>query len=71
MLFRACGVRKPIISLGRFAQQGYWSDLRPGTGTRFRDRNPDPTQPNTVAQGREFALCQKDADGTLDDSWSE
>ena len=28
VLFQACAVQKPILSLGRLAQQGYWSDLR-------------------------------------------
>ena len=31
----------PILSLGRLAQQGYWSDLRGDTGTHFF---PDKTQ---------------------------
>ena len=26
VLFHACAVQKPIPSLGRLAQQGYWSD---------------------------------------------
>ena len=28
-------IQKPILSLGRLAQQGYWSDLRADTGTLF------------------------------------
>ena len=28
VLFHACAVQKPILSLGRLAHQGYWSDLR-------------------------------------------
>ena len=32
VLFHACAVQKPIPSLGRLAQQGYWSDLRADTG---------------------------------------
>ena len=28
VLFHACAVQKPILSLGCLAQQGYWSDLR-------------------------------------------
>ena len=36
VLFQAlCAVQKPILSLGRLAQQGYWSDLRADTGTLF------------------------------------
>ena len=59
VLFHACDVQKPIIFLGCLAQQEYWSNLRPVTGTRFfRDRNPDPKQPNTVAQGKEFVLVK-------------
>ena len=27
VLFHACAVQRPILSLGRVAQQGYWSDL--------------------------------------------
>ena len=37
----ACAVQKPILSLSRLAQQGYWSDLRAETGTLFF---PDKTQ---------------------------
>ena len=56
VLFHACAVQKPILSLGRLAQQEYWSDLRADTGTLFF---PDKTQTKrTVAQGREFVLCQ-------------
>ena len=35
VLFHACAVQKPILSLGRLAQQGYWSDLRADTWTLF------------------------------------
>ena len=35
MLFHARAVQKPILSLGRLAQRGYWSDLRADTGTLF------------------------------------
>ena len=35
VLFPACAVQKPILSLGRLAQQGFWSDLRADTGTLF------------------------------------
>ena len=35
VLFHACAVQKPILSLGRLAQQGYWSDLRAHTGTQL------------------------------------
>ena len=41
VLFHACAELKPILSLGRLAQQGYWSDLRADTGTLFF---PDKTQ---------------------------
>ena len=41
VLFHACAVQKPILSLGRLAQQVYWSDLRADTGTLFL---PDKTQ---------------------------
>ena len=41
VLFHACAVQKPILSLGRLAQQEYWSDLRADTGTLFF---PDKTQ---------------------------
>ena len=41
VLFHACAVQKPILSLGRLAQQEYWSDLRADTGTLFYlDRTP-------------------------------
>ena len=35
VLFHACAVQKPILSLDRLAQHGYWSDLRADTGTLF------------------------------------
>ena len=35
VLFQACAVLKPILSLGCLAQQGYWSDLRADTGRLF------------------------------------
>ena len=35
VLFHACAVQKPILSLGRLAQQGYWSDLSADTGTLY------------------------------------
>ena len=41
VLFHACAVQKPILSLGRLAQRGYWSDLRADIGTLFF---PDETQ---------------------------
>ena len=33
VLFHACAVQEPILSLGRIAQQVYWTDLRADTGT--------------------------------------
>ena len=33
VLFHACAVQKPILSLGCLARQGYWSDLRAEAGT--------------------------------------
>ena len=33
--FLACAVQKPILSLGRLAQQECWSDFRADTGTLF------------------------------------
>ena len=69
VLFHACAVQKPILSLGCHAQQGYWSDLRADTGTLFF---PDKIQTKrTVAQGREFVLCQRDVGCALVDSWCE
>ena len=35
VLFHACAVQKPILSLGRLAQQVHWSDLHANTGTLF------------------------------------
>ena len=35
VLFHACAVQKPILSLGCLAQHEYWSDLRADTGTLF------------------------------------
>ena len=35
VLFHACAVQKPILSLGRIPQHGYWTDLRADTGTLF------------------------------------
>ena len=53
MLFYACAVQKPNLSLGCVAQQGFWSDLRADIGALF-------FPPHTVAQGREFVLCVSD-----------
>ena len=44
VLFHVCAVQKPILSLGRLAQQGHWGDLRADTGTQFF---PDKTQNET------------------------
>ena len=41
VLFHACAVQKPILSLGCLGQQEYWSDLRVDSGTLF---SPDKTQ---------------------------
>ena len=41
VLFHACAVQKPILSLGCLAQQVHWSDLLADTGTLFF---PDKTQ---------------------------
>ena len=73
VIFHACDIRQPILSLGCLAQQGCWSDLRADTGTLFfPDRTQtQQTQPNTVAQGRSFVLRQREADGTLGDGWCE
>ena len=35
VLFHACAVQKPILSLACLAQQLYWSDFRADTGTLF------------------------------------
>ena len=35
VLFRACDVQKPILSLGCLAKQRYESDVRADTGTQF------------------------------------
>ena len=73
VLFHACAVQKPILSLCGLSLQGSWSDLRADTGTLFF---PDKTQTkrshtHTVAQGREFVLCQRDDGCAFHDSWSE
>ena len=39
VLFHACAVQKPILSLGCLAQQEYWGDLRADTGTLFFSDN--------------------------------
>ena len=68
VLFHACAVQTPILSLGRLAQQGYWSDLRTDTGTLFF---PDKTQ----TKRSHTQLHKEQSLGTmiaaLDDSWSE
>ena len=72
MLFHACVVQKPIMSLGCLAQQEYCSDLRADIGTLlFFDKKQTKHSQNTVAQGREFVLCHRDVDGALVDSWCE
>ena len=73
VLFHACEVQTPILSLGCLAQQGYWSDLRADTGTLFFPDKIQTKRSHTqyIAQGREFVLGHRDVDGALDDSWSE
>ena len=71
VLFHACTVQKPILSLGCLAQQVYWSDLRADTGTLFFLDKAQTKRSHTVAQGREFVICQRDDGCAFDDSWCE
>ena len=72
VLYHACAVQKPILSLGCLAQQGYRSDLRADTGTLFF---PDKTQTkhsqSHLHKERELVLCQRDVNCALVDSWCE
>ena len=72
VLFHACAVQKPILSLGRLAQQGHSSDLRADTGTLFF---PDKTQTKRshtqLHKEESLFFCQRDDGCALDDSWSE
>ena len=60
------------LSLGCLAQQGYWSDLRADTDALFF---PNKIQTHhsqtTLAQGREFVLCQRGCWWRLADRWCE
>ena len=56
-----------ILSLGRLAQQGCWSDLRADTGTLF---SPDKIQAKH-SQTLWFVLCQRDVGRALVDRWCE
>ena len=60
---RVCGSETHFVS---------WLSRSPGlVHCSFLTRS-DETQPNTVAQGREFVLCQRDVDCVrLVDSWCE
>ena len=72
VLFHACAVQKSILSLGRLAQQVYWSDLCADTGTLFF---PDKTQTKRchkqLHKEESLFFCQRDGGCALDDSWSE
>ena len=61
------------LSLGRPAQQGYWSDLRADTGTLFfRTRSRRKVAKQTQWHKEESFFFVKGMNGcALDDSWSE
>ena len=72
VLFHACEVLKPILSLGCLPQHGYWSDLRADTGTLFfLDKIQTKHSQTQFAQGREVVLCERDVGCALVDSWCE
>ena len=73
VLFHTCEVQKPIFSLLVVSLSRCTGVIFAQTHVHcsFLTRSRHTTQPNTVAQGREFVLCQRDADGTLGDSWCE
>ena len=63
VLFHACEVQKPILSLGCLAQQGCWSDLRALVHCSYSQ-----TQLRKEAS---FVPCQRDDGCTFVDSWCE
>ena len=72
VLFYACAVQKPILSLGCLAQWVYWSDLRADTGTLFFPDKIQTKHSQTQLHKKEsLFFVKKDDGGALDDSWSE
>ena len=72
-LLHACAVRKPILSLGRLAQQEYWSDLRTDIGTQFFPDKIQTKRSHTQLYKEESLFFVKGTDDgcALDDSCSE
>ena len=72
VLFHACAVQKPILTLGRLAQQEYWSDLRAHTGTLFFPDKIQTKRGHPQLHKEESLFFVKGDDGcALDDRWSE
>ena len=72
VLFHACAVQKPILSLGRIAQQVYWSDLRADTGTLFFLDKIQTKRGHTQLQKEESLFFVKGMMvAPLDDNWSD
>ena len=72
VLFHACTVQKPILSLGCLTQQGYWSDLRADTGTLFfPDKIHTKHSQTQLHKEESLFFCQRDDGCTFVDSWSE
>ena len=59
VLFHACAVQKPILSLGCLAQQVYWSDLRADTGTLFFPDKIQTKHSQTKLHKEESSFCVK------------
>ena len=72
VFFHACAVQKPILTLGRLAQQEYWSDLRAYTGTLFFPDKILTKRSHPQLHKEESLFFVKGDDGcALDDRWSE
>ena len=59
VFFHACAVQKPILSLRRLAQQGYWSDLRSDTGKLFFPANTQMKRSHTQLHKEESLFFVK------------
>ena len=59
VLFHACAVQKPILSLGRIPQHEYWTDLRADTGTLFFPAKIQKKRGPTQLQKEESLLFVK------------
>ena len=71
VLFHACAVQKPILSLGRLAQQVYWSDLRALEHCFFIDKTQTKHTHTLLHREESLFFVKGTMVAPLDDSWSE